>query len=109
MPEQPGPVVLAGSGETSASGQKVFDRLLRGLRSPVRAAIVEAPAGFELNSGQVAGRIGEFLCRAPAAGQLDLADGRGLSAAGLGIDPGQRCDSCRGRLRLTGVPDLQGG
>jgi len=62
VPEQPGPVVLFGSGETSASGQKVFDRLLRRLPSPVRVAIVETPAGFELNSDQVAGRIGEFLC-----------------------------------------------
>ena len=62
MSEQPGPVVLFGSGETSASGQKVFDWLLRRLPSPVRVAIVETPAGFELNSDQVAGRIGEFLC-----------------------------------------------
>jgi hypothetical protein len=61
MPEQPGLVILFGSGETSASGQKVFDWLLRRLPSPVRVAIVETPAGFELNSAQVAGRIGEFL------------------------------------------------
>jgi hypothetical protein len=59
--EQPGLVVLFGSGETSASGQKVFDWLLRRLPSPVQVAIVETPAGFELNSAQVAGRIGEFL------------------------------------------------
>jgi hypothetical protein len=52
---------LFGSGETSASGQKVFDWLLRRLPSPVRVAILETPAGFELNSAQVAGRIGEFL------------------------------------------------
>jgi hypothetical protein len=62
VPEQPGPVILFGSGETSASGQKVFDWLLRRLPAPVRVAIVETPAGFELNSAQVAGRIGEFLC-----------------------------------------------
>jgi hypothetical protein len=61
MPEQPGLVILFGSGETSASGQKVFDWLLRRLPSPVRVAIVETPAGFELNSAQVAGRIAEFL------------------------------------------------
>jgi hypothetical protein len=61
MPERPGPVILFGSGETSASGQRVFDWLLRRLPSPVRVAIVETPAGFELNSSQVAGRIGEFL------------------------------------------------
>ena len=52
---------MFGSGETSASGQKVFDWLLRRLPSPVRVAILETPAGFELNSAQVAGRIGEFL------------------------------------------------
>lgn len=52
---------MFGSGETSASGQKVFDWLLRRLPSPVRVAIVETPAGFELNSAEVAGRIGEFL------------------------------------------------
>jgi len=60
--DQPGLVILFGSGETSASGQKVFDWLLRRLPSPARVAIVETPAGFELNSAQVAGRIGEFLC-----------------------------------------------
>jgi len=62
VPEQVGLVVLFGSGETSASGQKVFDWLLRRLPSPVQVAIVETPAGFELNSDQVAGQIGEFLC-----------------------------------------------
>ncbi len=61
MSEQPGLVILFGSGETSASGQKVFDWLLRRLPSPPQVAIVETPAGFELNSAQVAGRIGEFL------------------------------------------------
>lgn len=58
----PGPVVLFGSGETSPSGQKVFDWLLRRRPVPVQVAILETPAGFELNSAQVAGRIGDFLC-----------------------------------------------
>jgi hypothetical protein len=31
------------------------------MQSPVHVAILETPAGFELNSPQVAGRIGEFL------------------------------------------------
>lgn len=61
MPQQPGLLILFGSGETSASGQKIFDWLLRRLPSPPQVAIVETPAGFELNSAQVAGRIGEFL------------------------------------------------
>jgi hypothetical protein len=59
--EGPGLIVLFGSGETSASGRKVFDWLLRRLPAPVRVAILETPAGFELNSAQVAERIGEFL------------------------------------------------
>jgi hypothetical protein len=57
----PGPVVLFGSGETSASGQKGFDWLFRQLAEPPRVAILETPAGFELNSERVAGRIGDFL------------------------------------------------
>jgi hypothetical protein len=61
LTEKPGFIVLLGSGESSASGQKVFDWLFRRLPTPVRVAILETPAGFELNSAQVAGRIGEFL------------------------------------------------
>ena len=58
---RPGPVVLFGSGETSPSGRKVFERLLRGLPQPPRLALLETPAGFELNSGQVIGRVAEFI------------------------------------------------
>jgi hypothetical protein len=61
MSETPGKVVLFGSGETSARGRQAFDWLFRRLPSPVRVSILETPAGFELNSPQVAGRIGEFL------------------------------------------------
>ena len=57
-----GIVVLFGSGETSASGQKAFDWLFRHLTQPLRVAVLETPAGFELNSDRVAGRIGDFLC-----------------------------------------------
>ena len=57
----PGPVVLFGSGETSPSGRKVFDSLMRKLPPGPRVALLETPAGFELNSGQVIGRVGEFL------------------------------------------------
>ena len=60
--QQPGIVVLFGSGETSASGQKAFDWLFRHLKQPLRVAVLETPAGFELNSDRVAGRIGDFLC-----------------------------------------------
>lgn len=57
----PGLVVLFGSGETSAVGHKGFDRALRRAPQPPRVAVLETPAGFELNSAQVAGRIADFL------------------------------------------------
>ena len=57
----PGPIVLFGSGETSPSGRKVFERVLRHLPMRPRLALLETPAGFELNSAQVIGRVGEFL------------------------------------------------
>ncbi len=57
----PGPVVLFGSGETSPSGRKVFDSVLRNLPQSPRVTLVETPAGFELNSAQVIGRVGEFI------------------------------------------------
>lgn len=59
--DMPGPMLLFGSGETSANGQKAFDWLFRRLQQPLRVAILETPAGFELNSQQVAQRIADFL------------------------------------------------
>jgi hypothetical protein len=41
----------------------VFEWLFDRLRSGFKVAIVETPAGFELNSEQVAGRVGSFLRR----------------------------------------------
>jgi len=58
---EPGPIALFGSGETSPSGQKIFDQLFRQLPASPRVTILETPAGFELNSPRVAGRVGEFL------------------------------------------------
>ena len=58
---EPGPVVLFGSGETSPSGQKIFDQLLKRLPPAPRLALLETPAGFELNSAQVIGRVADFL------------------------------------------------
>ena len=57
----PGPVLLFGSGETSPSGRKLFEYVLRDLPPGPRMALLETPAGFELNSSQVIGRVGEFL------------------------------------------------
>lgn len=57
----PGPIVLFGSGETSPSGQKIFDNLFRKLPDSPRVHLIETPAGFELNSDQVIRRVADFL------------------------------------------------
>jgi len=57
----PGPIVLFGSGETSSSGRKVLDQILGELPERPRLALLETPAGFELNSGHVIGRVAEFF------------------------------------------------
>lgn len=59
----PGPIILFGSGETSASGRKVFDLALRNLPPSPKIDLLETPAGFEPNSGQVIGRVAEFFQR----------------------------------------------
>lgn len=61
MGEQPGHLVLMGSGETSASGRRVFDWAFQGLASRIKLAILETPAGFQPNSALVAGKVGAFL------------------------------------------------
>ncbi len=60
-PADSGLIVMFGSGETAPSSQKVYDWLLRRLPKPVKVAILETPAGFQLNSAIVAEKIGEFL------------------------------------------------
>ncbi len=57
----PGRVALFGSGETSATGGRVFEALARELAMPLQVAVLETPAGFEPNSAQVAGRVAEFM------------------------------------------------
>ncbi len=52
---------MFGSGETSPSGRKVLERLFRQLPESPRIALLETPAGFELNSAQVIGRVADFL------------------------------------------------
>lgn len=61
MPNHFGPIALLGSGETSLAGGRVFEMIAQGLPQPLRIAILETPAGFELNSSRVAGRVGEYL------------------------------------------------
>ncbi len=57
----PGPIALFGSGETAPNGRKVFQALLERLPDRPRIHILETPAGFELNSRQVAGKIAAFI------------------------------------------------
>ena len=57
----PGPILLFGSGETSPSGRKAFDLALKKLPQAPRIALLETPAGFELNSEAVMRRIEDFL------------------------------------------------
>jgi len=57
----PGLILLFGSGETSPTGRKIFDRVFRSLPQSPRLALLETPAGFELNSHQVISRVGDFF------------------------------------------------
>lgn len=56
-----GHIAFLGSGETSLAGGRIFESLARLIPDPLRVAILETPAGFELNASLVAGRVGEFL------------------------------------------------
>lgn len=56
-----GKIAFLGSGETSLAGGRIFESLVRDLQGPLRIALMETPAGFELNSTQVVGRVGEFM------------------------------------------------
>ena len=56
-----GPIAFLGSGETSLAGGRIYEHLARQLDAPLRIAVLETPAGFELNSAQVAGRVADFL------------------------------------------------
>jgi hypothetical protein len=63
MTSRPGPgtIVLFGSGEASPNGRRAWDWAFSRLQAPVTVSVLETPAGFELNSDKVAGRIAEFL------------------------------------------------
>ncbi|MCI0551582.1 MAG: cysteinyl-tRNA synthetase [Anaerolineae bacterium] len=56
-----GRIAFLGSGETSLAGGRIFESLARFISDPLRIALMETPAGFELNSAQVAGRVGDFF------------------------------------------------
>src|ERR1700730_13441585 len=57
----PGPVVLFGSGEASPIARRVHAAALSHLKPPIRACVLETPAGFQPNSARVAGRLADFL------------------------------------------------
>jgi hypothetical protein len=56
-----GRIALLGSGETSLAGGRLFEALAKEIQEPLRIALLETPAGFELNSAQVVGRVGDFM------------------------------------------------
>ena len=56
-----GQIAFLGSGETSLAGGRIFETLARNLPEGLKIALLETPAGFELNSAQVTGRVAEFM------------------------------------------------
>lgn len=56
-----GQIAFLGSGETSLAGGRIFESLAKKINEPLRIALLETPAGFELNSSQVVGKVGEFM------------------------------------------------
>ena len=56
-----GQIAFLGSGETSLAGGRIFKSLAKKINDPIRIALMETPAGFELNSAQVVGKVGEFM------------------------------------------------
>lgn len=58
-----GPIAMLGSGETSLAGGRIYEAIARKLDQPLRVALLETPAGFELNSPQVVGKVGDFLTK----------------------------------------------
>ncbi|MFN3929611.1 MAG: hypothetical protein ACK4OK_08280, partial [Thermoflexus sp.] len=58
---RPGKVVLFGSGEIAPAGRRGHAAAMKDFEPPVKVAILETPAGFELNSARVAGRVADFI------------------------------------------------
>ena len=59
--QPPGLITLMGSGETAPGGRVLYETAFERLPRPVKVAIMETPAGFELNSSYVANRVSEFI------------------------------------------------
>lgn len=61
-PDSPsGLMVVLGSGETAPGAQKIYDWLFQRLPPAPQVCVLETPAGFELNSDKVAGRVADYL------------------------------------------------
>src|ERR1700730_6907857 len=77
-PRPPGPVVLFGSGEASPIARRVHAAALSQLTPPIRACVLETPAGFEPNSARGAGRLADFLRHrlSPFAVQIEVVPAR---------------------------------
>ncbi|MCS6964287.1 MAG: hypothetical protein NZM16_09600 [Thermoflexus sp.] len=58
---RPGKIVLFGSGEIASAGRRGHAAAMADFEPPVKVAVLETPAGFELNSARVAGRVAEFI------------------------------------------------
>src|SRR5512140_4003485 len=56
-----GQIAFLGDGETALVRVQIFESLARNLPQPLWIAVLETPAGFELNSHQVAGRVADFM------------------------------------------------
>ena len=57
----PGTITLIGSGEMSPSMGKVHRAVMSRIEGPVRPVFLDTPAGFELNSDQIADRAIEYF------------------------------------------------
>lgn len=61
MTRRPGILAILGSGETASTGRRVYERLFEKRAVPVHFAVLETPAGFQLNSQYVAEHVAQFI------------------------------------------------
>lgn len=57
----PGPIILFGSGETLPSSGPAYDFVAGALSDPLDISILETPAGFQVNSENVAQNVAGFI------------------------------------------------
>ena len=99
-----GQIAFLGSGETSLAGGRIFESLARRFPQSLRIAILETPAGFELNANLVAGRVAGHTTRLARVGHHPRTTApRGYTDICLCRDDRDRC------LGIAGLRDLQSG